>query len=66
MTYEALIFTAHLPSRTVTFVYPERGIPFAGGVYRIERVRAATEQDKKDFPEPPEGCCPMCGQKEPE
>ncbi len=65
-SYEAMVFSAHLPNRTIAFIFPESGVPFAGGIFRIERVRTSTEQDRINFPSPPEGCCPLCGQEEPE
>lgn len=66
LSYEAMVLSAHLPTRTVAFVFPESGIPFAGGIWRIERVRTVTEADRVAYPYPPEGCCPLCGQEEPE
>lgn len=62
--YEAMVFSSHLPSRTVTFVFPESGIPFAGGIFRIERVRTMTAEDDAAFPLPPEGKCAVCGHTE--
>jgi hypothetical protein len=62
--YEARVWAAHLPTRTVAFTFPKTGIPFAGGIFRIERVRTATEADEAEFPEPPEGICALCGQPE--
>ncbi len=44
--FECLIYDAHLPSMSIRFQAPE-GFPIAGGIYRIERVRTATAEDRK-------------------
>jgi hypothetical protein len=59
--YEARVLSAHLPTQTVTFIFPPEGIPFAAGIFRIERVRQATPADSKRFPVPADGVCPCCG-----
>jgi hypothetical protein len=64
VAYEARVLTAHLPMRTVTFIYPESGIPFAGGIFRIERVRTTTAEDEANYPSPPDEVCPCCGRPE--
>jgi hypothetical protein len=64
--YEAQVWSANLPNRIIAFIMPERGVPFGGGIFRIQRVRTATEADEKAFPRPPDGICPLCGQAEPE
>ena len=54
--FEALIYDAHLPSMTARFRIPP-GLPFAGGMYELRRVRSATEADEARWthlPEPPE------------
>lgn len=65
-SYEAMVFGAHLPHRTIAFIYKDGGPPFAGGIFRIQRVRTVTAEDKAAFHSPPEGICPLCGQEEPE
>lgn len=48
-------YDADMPSGTMRFYVP-RDFPLAGGVYRIERIRTATPEDKQlfaDRPEPP-------------
>jgi len=44
--FECLIYDADLPSMSVRFQAPE-GFPIAGGIYRIERVRTATAEDRQ-------------------
>lgn len=44
--FECLIHDAHLPSMSIRFQAPE-GFPIAGGIYRIERVRTATDADRQ-------------------
>jgi hypothetical protein len=56
--FECMIYDAHCPSMTARFKVPE-GFPLAGGIYRIERVRTVTEEDKASFarfPDPPDDC----------
>ena len=65
VAYEAMVFSARLPMRTIAFIYRDGEPKFGGGIYRIVWVRAATAQDKLDFPLPPDGVCPLCGQDEP-
>jgi hypothetical protein len=64
LSYEALVYTAHLPTRTVAFIFPEEGIPFTGGVFRIEYLRPASETDSAAFPTPDDGVCGLCGHVE--
>ena len=64
--YEAMVYSANLPTRTIAFIYQDGGPRLAGGIFRIERVRTATEEDKKAFKLPPADCCPLCGQREEE
>jgi hypothetical protein len=52
--------TADFPSQTWTFRVP-LGTGLSGGMYRIERVRTATEEDKKQFKGLPGPECPHCG-----
>jgi hypothetical protein len=61
---ELLALSAYLPFHTVAFTFPNEGIPFLCGVYRLEFVRPSTESDEKRFRSPPDDCCPMCGSKE--
>jgi hypothetical protein len=63
-TYEAKVLSAHLPSRTVTFVFPEAGIPFCAGMFRIEYVRQTTDADEIAFPSPDDAICALCGAEE--
>ena len=63
-SYEARVHSANLPTRTIAFTFPKEGVPLAGGVFRIERVRTATAADNKAFPMPPQGRCPLCDQPE--
>lgn len=64
-SYEAMILSAHLPNRCVAFAYVDGEPILAGGVYRITRVRTATEADKKRFTTPAaDDCCPLCNQVE--
>lgn len=55
-TFECMIYDAHLPSMTARFRIPE-GLPFAGGMYEIRRIRRATPEDVARWahlPEPPD------------
>lgn len=63
-SYEAMVFSAHLPSRTITFVYQDGGPPFAAGIFRIARVRTATAEDREAFKLPRDGRCCVCGRRE--
>lgn len=63
-SYEAMVFSANLPTRTIAFIYRDGGPRLAGGIYRITRVRSATEQDHIDFASPKEGFCPLCDAEE--
>lgn len=54
--FECIAYDAHCPSMTVRFRVPQ-GFPFAGGVFRIQRVRTATAEDRAKFghlPDAPE------------
>lgn len=62
--YEARVLSAHLPTQTVTFIFPPEGIPFAAGIFRIERVRQSSPADDERFPLPPDEACPCCGRTE--
>ena len=57
-SFECLICDAHLPSGTVRF-YAPRDFPIAGGMYRIERIRTATDEDRELFANrpDPDDCC---------
>lgn len=61
ISYEAIALGAYLPYHTVAFTFPNSGIPFQGGVFRIEYVRPETEADKANFKSPPINRCVMCG-----
>lgn len=67
-SYEAMVFSAYLPNRTVAFIFPESGIPFCGGMFRIEYLRPATDADKADFRVPrlegSDEICPLCNRVE--
>lgn len=64
--FEAMVFSAHLANRCMAFIYIDGEPPLGGGVYRIERVRTATEEDKKRFDSPvADDRCPLCNQAEP-
>ncbi len=63
-SYEAMVLTANLPMHTITFIYQDGGPPFAGGIFRITRVRTVTEQDEIDFKGPPDDVCPSCGRED--
>jgi hypothetical protein len=62
--YEARVQSAHLPTRTVAFTFPETGIPFQAGMFRIEFVRQASPEDQAAFPIPHEDHCALCGLKQ--
>lgn len=62
--YEAMVYSAHLPNRTIAFVYKDGGPPLAGGIYRITRVRNTTKADKAAFHSPPADTCPLCNRPE--
>lgn len=47
-TFECIAYDAHCPSMTVRFRVPE-GFPLAGGVFRIQRARTATAEDRAKF-----------------
>lgn len=51
--YECMAYDAHMPSMTARFQVPE-GFPLAGGIYRVERIRSATEADKRAFANRPD------------
>jgi len=63
-TYEARVQCAHLPLRTVAFTFPEKGIPFCSGMFRIEYLRPATPEDQAAFPIPDDEICSLCGCKQ--
>ena len=67
-SYEAMVYSAYLPNRTVAFIFPESGIPFCSGVFRIEYLRPATEADHAAFPSPnadsEDEICPLCNRVE--
>jgi hypothetical protein len=63
--YEARVYSAYLPNRTISFIMPTSGVPFHAGIFRISWVRAATDADDKAFPLPKDGICPLCNQAEP-
>lgn len=66
--YEAMVYSAYLPNRTVAFIFPESGIPFCTGMFRIEYLRPATEADRAAFPSPnadsEDEICPLCNRVE--
>lgn len=63
--FEAMVFSAHLPNRCMAFIYKDGEPKLAGGIYRIERVRTATEADKASFFTPvANDVCPLCDQVE--
>jgi hypothetical protein len=65
-SFEAMVFSAHLPNHCMAFIYKDGDPPLAGGVYRIERVRTATEADSAAFHTPVKNDhCPLCNQVEP-
>jgi hypothetical protein len=61
VSYEAKVLSAHLPTQTVTLVYPPEGIPFRAGIFKVEYVRQATPDDEARFPSPDDDVCPCCG-----
>jgi hypothetical protein len=66
-SYEAMVFSAHLPNHCVAFIYKDGEPRLAGGIYRIERVRTATAADEAAFHTPVSADhCPLCDQAEPE
>lgn len=52
--------SADFPSLTWTFHVP-KGSPFSGGIYRIERLRTATDADQRQYNGLPGPECPHCG-----
>jgi len=63
--YEAMILSANLPNHCAAFIYKDGEPRLAGGIYRITRVRTATEADRKAFSTPAaDGFCPLCDQVE--
>lgn len=65
-SYEAMVFSAHLPNHCIAFIYKDGEPKLAGGIYRITRVRSATEADNKAFHTPvANDRCPLCDQVEP-
>lgn len=55
-SFECKAYDAHCPSMTVRFQIPE-GFPLVGGIFRIQRLRAATDADRARFahlPDAPE------------
>lgn len=65
--FEAMVFSAHLPNRCMAFIYKDGEPRLAGGIYRIERIRTATEEDHRTFHTPvANDRCPLCNQQEPE
>ena len=64
-SFEAMVFSAHLPNRCMAFIYKDGEPPLAGGIYRIQRVRTATETDDAAFFTPvADDRCPLCDQVE--
>lgn len=61
---EALIVSANLPNLLVAFQIPNGGLPFCGGIFRIEYLRPATDEDRAKFKELPADKCPLCDQEE--
>lgn len=54
--FECMAYDAHCPSMTMRFQVPE-GFPLAGGIFRVQRVRTATQEDTARFahlPDAPE------------
>jgi hypothetical protein len=64
LAYEARVQSAHLPTRTIAFTFPESGAPFCGGMFRIEYLRPTSREDEAAFPSPGDGICALCGQTE--
>lgn len=66
--YEAMVYSTYLPNRTVAFIFPESGIPFCAGIFRIEYLRPVTEADEAAFPSPnadtDDEICPLCDRVE--
>ena len=66
--YEAMVYSAYLPNRTVAFIFPASGIPFCSGMFRIEYLRPATDADRAAFPAPnadsDDDICPLCNRVE--
>jgi hypothetical protein len=62
--YEAMVYSAHLPNRTIAFIYQDGGPQLAGGIYRIERVRDVTDADREAFKSPAADVCPLCDREE--
>jgi hypothetical protein len=61
-SYEAMVFSANLPTRTIAFTYQDGGPPFCGGIFRITYLRPANAADKEAFKSrvSPD-YCPLCG-----
>lgn len=66
-SFEAMVFSAHLPNRCMAFIYKDGEPHLAGGIYRITRVRNATDADNAEFVTPvAHDHCPLCDQVEPD
>lgn len=63
-SFEALARSADFPSMTFTFHVRPGEAQVAGGVYRIERIRTATADDRASFGEYPDPVCHHCGKSD--